>query len=225
MRILIRTLVVALAWPLVSFAWYTVTNGLDPAELAKGKVKIAVVKVTASRLVKPEKRERLPNGAVSYTYPQYSIGFELIEQLYGTELVQAELTNVSFCAVKSNNAWPPINGSPKGRHFIMAWRYGSPCGQCSGVRFWPGPDLPVVVDGPNDPVVTLFKQLLQIVTSPKAGDKRADVDKKLKEIRAAVGMRVGGIDFPVESANQKDSNPDTNRKHNKELKATGEPAP
>ncbi len=193
------------AVPSDSLAFYTVTDGLEPAELKQDNVKIAVVKVKATRVVRPETRKRLADGSSNYTYAIYSIDLELVEQLYGEKLTEADLSHVRYSNVPVDNAWPPVPSNPKGRYYIMAWRLGHPCGQASGVRFAPGPDLPVLIENPDVPAVTLLKELLAIVNSRMDIERRQPaLNAKLKELRDALGIQVSGVDagVPIELASK-----------------------
>ena len=182
--------------PSKGFGAYTVTDGLDPAELKRDNVKIAVVKVNTTRVVRPATHKRFPDGSSTGTYAILSIDLELIEQLYGEKLTDADLSGVSYSNVPVDNAWALGPSDPKGCYYIMAWRHGHPCGQASGVRLWPGPDLPVLIDKPNHPSVALLKELLAIVNSRmEEGERRTALEVKLKQLRDAVGMRVSGLDI------------------------------
>jgi hypothetical protein len=184
-----------LALPDICFAFYSVTDGLDPAKLKKDNVKIAVVKVKATRVVRPETRKQLADGSSTCMHASYSIDLELVEQLYGKKLTEADLTDVSYSNVPEDNAWALGPVDPKGRYYIMAWRLGHPCGQASGVRFSPGPDLPVLIDKPDHPSVELVKQLLAIVDSPvEPAQRKTAIAAKLKELRNALGIQVPGLD-------------------------------
>ena len=76
----------------VSLAAYTVTDGLDPAKLKRDNVAIAVVKVKATRVVRPATHKRFPDGSSTGTYAMYSIDLELMEQLYGEKLTAADVS-------------------------------------------------------------------------------------------------------------------------------------
>lgn len=183
------------ALPGASLAYYSVTHGLDPAKLKNDNVKIAVVKVKATRVIRPATSKRLPDGSSTGTFAMFSIDLELIEQLYGEKLTEADLSNVGYSNVPVDNAWALGPSDPKGCCYIMAWRLGYPCGQASAVRFSSGPDLPVLVDKPDHPSVALLKELLAIVNSPpEDGKRKAALDAKLKELRKALGIQVLGLD-------------------------------
>jgi hypothetical protein len=215
---LLRTLSIAAFFvalvPSASFAYYSVTDGLDSAKLKKDNVKIAVVKVKATRVVRPETRKRFADGSSTYTFAIYSIDLELIEQLYGDQLTGADLTNVSYSNVSVDNAWALGPSDPKGCYYIMAWRHGHPSGQASGLRFSPGPDLPVLIDKPDHPSVKLLKELLAIVNSPmEDGKRKAAIAAKLKELRKALGIQVPGLDpgVPIKLTSDSQANAEADK--------------
>lgn len=80
--------------------------------------------------------------------------------------------NVGYSNVPVDNAWALDPSDPKGCYYLMSWRTGHPCGQGSGVRFSPAPDLPVLIDKPDHQSVQLLKELLAIVNSPTQDGKR-----------------------------------------------------
>jgi hypothetical protein len=156
-RRLAAALALSLLFPGRVEAAFVVTDGLDRTKLRQRQVSVAVVRVT--RVVTDRKRKR--QGYVLHRW----IGLTVVKQLYGPAPPARGLRRVPF-SPWVNSAWPGVKGKLMGRHFIMAWIRGYPCGLGSTVSLGRRFDLPLLVSGPKDPMISAVRALLKSVSIP-----------------------------------------------------------
>lgn len=166
---------VGVALPPEARGAFVVVDGLDRKKMSRLGVSVALVRVTGVRLDRARKRK----GYLLHRWLKLTV----VKRLFGPAVPASGLRDVPYSPMV-DSAWPPVKGTLQGRHFLMAWVKGSPCGLGLTVAVGPRVTFPMTAKGPGDPRVAAVKRLLDVV-------RLADDSKRLMALRRIFHKKSG----------------------------------